>query len=93
MLAKSYAIYATTLRAIGVRGRMNSNSRGHFCAPPPREHFGAPQPMHFKRTTSGFFLDICSKTQGEKTKTQAQKTQNSRIICPRLKIPANSLEI
>ena len=26
------------------------------------------------------FLDIRSKTQSEKTKTQAQKTQNSRIF-------------
>ena len=39
--------------------------------------------------TSGFFLDIRSKTQGEKTKTQAQKTQNSRNFYPKLEIPAN----
>ena len=39
------------------------------------------------------FLDIRSKTQGEKTKTQAQKTQNSRIFCRKLKIPAIFSEI
>jgi len=38
-------------------------------------------------------LDIRSKTQGEKTKTQAQKTQKLRIFSPKLKIPAFSSEI
>ena len=37
--------------------------------------------------TSGFFLDIRSKTQGEKIKTQAQKTQNSRFFCSKFKFP------
>ena len=43
--------------------------------------------------TQAFLLDIPSKTQGEKTKTQAKKTQNSRIFHPKLKIPAIFSEI
>ena len=42
-------------------------------------------------TRPGFFLDIRSKTQGEKTKTQARTTQNS--ISTKLKIPAIFSEI
>ena len=44
-------------------------------------------------TNPGFFFDIRLKTQGEKTKAQAQKTQNSRIFCPKFKIPAIFSEI
>ena len=44
-------------------------------------------------TIQAFFWTFAQKLKVKKTKTQAQKTQNSRIFCPKLKILANSLEI
>ena len=46
-----------------------------------------------KLHNSGFFLDIRSKTQGEKSKTQAQENLYSRNFGPKHKIPANFSEI
>ena len=40
-----------------------------------------------------FFWTFAQKLKVKKTKTQAQKTQNSRIFCPKLKIPAIFSEI
>ena len=42
---------------------------------------------------AGFFGTFAQKLKVKKTKTQAQKTQNSRIFCPKLKIPAIFSEI
>ena len=39
------------------------------------------------------FWTFAQKLKVKKTKTQAQKTQNSRIFCPKLKIPAIFSEI
>jgi len=43
--------------------------------------------------TQAFFWTFAQKLKVTKTKTQAQKTQNSRIFCPKLKIPAIFSEI
>ena len=40
-----------------------------------------------------FFWTFPQKLKVKKTKTQAKKTQNSRIFRPKLKIPANFSEI
>ena len=42
---------------------------------------------------AGFFSTCAQKLKVKKTKTQAQKTQNPRIFCPKLKIAAIFSEI
>jgi len=37
---------------------------------------------------SGLFGTFAKNLKVKKTKTQAQKTKNSRVVCPKLKIPA-----
>ena len=49
--------------------------------------------ISFRSLTPGFFWTFAKKLKVKKTKTQAQKTQNSRIFHPKLKIPANVSEI
>ena len=50
-------------------------------------------PMHLIRHRPGFFLDIPSKTRGEKNLLRPKNPQNSRIFRTKLKIPANFSEI
>ena len=47
----------------------------------------------YKPAISGFFWTFAKKLKVKKTKTQVKKTQNSRIFCPKLNIPANFSEI
>ena len=46
-----------------------------------------------RRVQQAFFWTFPQKLKVKKTKTQAKKPQNSRILCPKLKIPANFSEI
>ena len=43
---------------------------------------------YVRRAHQAFFWTFAQKLKVKKTKTQAQKTKNSRIFCPKLKIPA-----
>ena len=56
-----------------------------------------PQPLIMRRFSNYYirlvFWTFAQKLKVKKTKTQAQKTQNSRIFCPKLKLLVNFSEI
>ena len=63
-----------------------------------RGYFAQPKTALLLRTEMAIysrlvFWTFAQKLKVKKTQTQAQKTQNSRIFCPKLNIPANFSEV
>ena len=82
--------------ALEIRPKSSGNAKrdGTFKEPlPPKKYHRESPPQSEVYAPPGFFWTFAKKLKVKKTKTQAKKTQNSRIFCPKLKIPANFSEI